>query len=394
MNNKASACPICKNNENHTSISTRNKIPILQNIVFADKMEALSFEAGKMEAVQCNQCCFVWNKKFDPDLLIYDEDYDNDVSSSAYYQTHLEKMAHKVINSIPKDNPIYYVEIGCGEASFMRLVKELAGDRCISAIGFDPSYSGKNGALPSGLRVHQTYFSDKQFPLLPPQTNIICSRHTIEHIASPYPFAEALAVATKKYQAILHVETPDVDWIFANGAFQDFFFEHCSLFNPSSMAYLFQKFGLIGDVETVYNDQYMWGTFTELPSSDINKSDKTNMQCSGMSYQKMEDILIQKWKNKVQQQKKLGKVAVWGAASKGVTFILLLNQDEQLISHAIDLNKNKQNHYLPLTGIKVISPEEAMLEGITTIIVMNPNYFDEISTRIKKMDWLPTIISL
>lgn len=71
---------------------------------------------------------------------------------------------------------------------------------------------------------------------------------------------------------------------------------------------------------------------------------------------------------------------VWGAASKGVLFALHLQRHGCLLNFAIDINPAKQNKYLPVTGLPVLSPESASeeLRPGDIIFVMNPNYLDEI----------------
>lgn len=388
-----SVCPNCLNEGPHIQLTSRLNIPILQNTVLKNIESARAFKTGQFNAVQCKNCCFVWNEKFDPELLIYDQDYDNDVSASPYYQSHLEKMAHKVINSVPASQPIHYVDVGCGEAGFMKLVKRLAGERCVSAVGFDPSYSETEGPLPDGIQVHRTYFGEEQYSLLTPETNIICSRHTIEHIPKPREFAQVLAKAVINLDAQLFVETPDVDWILTNGAFQDFFFEHCSLFNPNSMSRLFVENGLSSDIEAVYGGQYMWGSFRK-PAGKSIVATFENIPCVGLDYQKNEMALINGWKDKIRKYKKSGEIAIWGGASKGVTFTLLINDPEPLITYAIDLNKNKQGQFLPVSGIQVSTPEEVAKHSVSLLIVMNPNYLKEITKQVSSMNWAPTIVCL
>jgi len=75
------------------------------------------------------------------------------------------------------------------------------------------------------------------------------------------------------------------------------------------------------------------------------------------------------------------KYAIWGGASKGVIFALhLLRRGAILPDLVIDINPFKQRKYMPVTGMRVSSPEEGM-SGLTpddVILVMNSNYFDEI----------------
>ena len=72
--------------------------------------------------------------------------------------------------------------------------------------------------------------------------------------------------------------------------------------------------------------------------------------------------------------------AVWGGASKGVIFSLLMQRAGHPMEMAIDINPAKQGKYLPATGLLVRSPEEAFrrLPSGATIYVMNSNYLDEI----------------
>ena len=101
------------------------------------------------------------------------------------------------------------------------------------------------------------------------------------------------------------------------------------------------------------------------------------------------------YKRQIEKQSAKGPVAIWGAASKGVTFSLLfLEKSRPMIDYAIDLNVEKQNRYLPKTGVMVISPEEAANKNIKTVIVMNPNYQAEILELAEKLNWNPEFSTL
>ncbi|WP_321458792.1 methyltransferase domain-containing protein [uncultured Cohaesibacter sp.] len=134
-------CPICSNGLRNQKIVSRPNAPVLQNVTLSDRAKALAFPTGRLEFVRCDQCGFVWNEAFDPDLIHYDSGYNNDVSSSAYYRAHLEEMADNILAAVPQGEEIHYVEIGCGDGEFLRLVVERAKGRCVSAVGFDPSYN-------------------------------------------------------------------------------------------------------------------------------------------------------------------------------------------------------------------------------------------------------------
>jgi hypothetical protein len=72
--------------------------------------------------------------------------------------------------------------------------------------------------------------------------------------------------------------------------------------------------------------------------------------------------------------------AVWGGASKGVTFALFMERKGVGIDLVVDVNPSKQGKFLPGTGLQVRSPEQALeiLPGGADVFVMNGNYLEEI----------------
>jgi len=59
---------------------------------------------------------------------------------------------------------------------------------------------------------------------------------------------------------------------------------------------------------------------------------------------------------------------------------LLLKRANLSVDFVVDINPAKQEKFLPLTGLKVISPAQFLSENQTDTIIyiMNSNYFTEI----------------
>ena len=366
-------------------LDARANIPSLQNVALATLQEAVTFPQGSLEMMRCAGCSFVWNAAFDPSRISYDETYNNDATSSAYYLAHLDSAADRMINAVPEGADIHYVEIGCGEGDFLKLVHERSNGRVKTAIGFDPSFTGED-KLPKGAQVHRNFFTPEITDRIPPQTNVVCSRHTIEHVADVQSFAKALAAAMAPGRT-LYIETPDADWILGHTAFQDFFYEHCSIYTPTSIRNLLAQHGLDCDVTPVYDGQYMWIT-ARLAQNTSRSSDPVVSDELGLDYIKKKQTLLAQWGAYITTQKAKAPVALWGGSSKGVTFSLLFNTaDTPMIDCVIDLNVAKQDCFMPLTGTVIVSPETAKDRGIGTIIIMNPNYEAEIRQQIDRMGW-------
>ncbi len=391
-------CPVCQHQSPGEKtipacrggrvIEQRLNVPTLQNVTLATRETAKTVRCGALKMVQCGDCGFVWNAAFDPELICYDSSYNNDVIGSRFYQAHLCEMADRILASVPAGTDIHYVEIGCGEGDFLRLLHERGKGRIASAVGFDPAFTAHD-KLPENAVVHPCCFTPAEIEKIPSQANVVCSRHTIEHVSDVHSFAANLAAAMAPGRQ-LFVETPDVDWILRNGAFQDFFYEHCALYNPYSISLLLSQYGLQSEVTPVYNGQYMWvqaQMLSEtLPVASLPLTE--DPWDLGQAYQAHRAELLDSWSSFLAGRKHKGPIAVWGAASKGVTFSLIMNSHEhQMIEVSIDLNQAKQGCYLPVTGTPVVSPEAARQLGVTTIVIMNPNYEAEIRNMIAEMGW-------
>jgi hypothetical protein len=72
--------------------------------------------------------------------------------------------------------------------------------------------------------------------------------------------------------------------------------------------------------------------------------------------------------------RRAGRVAIWGAGAKGVTFAGLVDPEAELIDCVVDLNPRKQGCFIPGTGHPIVGPDELASRGVSTAVLMNPNY--------------------
>ena len=70
------------------------------------------------------------------------------------------------------------------------------------------------------------------------------------------------------------------------------------------------------------------------------------------------------------------KVACFGAAAKGVVFLNSCGLNSDLIDFVIDDTLEKQNHYLPGTGIKVVSRDILKDEKVDYMLILAHNFTD------------------
>ena len=90
-------------------------------------------------------------------------------------------------------------------------------------------------------------------------------------------------------------------------------------------------------------------------------------------------------------ERNLERVVVWGAGSKGITFVNVVPPAAG-ISALVDVNTYKQGRFAPRTGTPVLSPESLRGCLVDAIIIMNPLYRHEIAGIAKAIGLAPEIV--
>jgi hypothetical protein len=74
-------------------------------------------------------------------------------------------------------------------------------------------------------------------------------------------------------------------------------------------------------------------------------------------------------------------VLVWGAGSKGITFLNLF-EAASFIDYVVDLNPKKHGMFIAGRGQEIVPPERIAEIHPDAIIIVNPVYRDEIEERV------------
>ena len=78
------------------------------------------------------------------------------------------------------------------------------------------------------------------------------------------------------------------------------------------------------------------------------------------------------------------KVIVWGAGSKGITFLNLF-ETAGSIDYVVDINPKKHGMFIAGTGQKIVPPERVGEIKPDKIIIVNPVYREEIEENVGAM---------
>ena len=373
-----SGCPVC----NSTDIAVFFEIlgiPVHCNLLWTTRDEAIQAPRGDIRLGFCGRCGHIFNLAFDPTLMEYTQEYENSLHFSPRFQSYAEALAARLIERYDlhgKD----IIEIGCGKGDFLRLLCELGGNR---GVGFDPSYVPEPDADATAERITfiRDFYSARYASY---HADFICCRHVLEHVQFPRDFLTTVRRAIGDQSGIaVFFEVPNALFTLRDLGIWDLIYEHCSYFSPSSLSRLFASCEFdICDLAETYEGQFL--CIEALPGDGLVDSrrdpqdDSAEAGCDVAPFADRYRSKVRNWRRHLGQMARAGQRAVvWGAGSKGVTFLNAL-ETQGRIAYAVDINPRKQGMYVAGTGQQIVPPEFLRDYQPDVVIVMNPVYEDEI----------------
>jgi len=232
-------------------------------------------------------------------------------------------------------------------------------------------------------------FYNEQYSTI--KADFICCRHVLEHIQQPVGFLRGIRAAIGELsRGIVYFEMPNALYSIHDMGIWDFIYEHCSYFCLESAIRTFDEAGFqVLDAYTEFDNQFLCieaspirkdsGYFA--PAKRLHELDKTIERFERNYLDK-----IAYWNKVLAKASAQGKrVAIWGAGSKGVTFLNCID-DSSAINMVVDVNPNKQGRYVSGTGHEIVGPNELHTDPPSYVIVMNSAYQMEIESMLSDMN--------
>lgn len=338
----------------YKEIYRAEQFPVFQNRMFKAEEEARNCVKGDILLVQDMETGLIFNQAFQPELMNYDADYQNEQAISNIFSQHLEQVAEIIKRNF---DDYSLIEVGCGKGHFLEQLQNLG----FKITGLDPTYEGSNP------NVIDEYFT----PEIGIQSDGIILRHVLEHVKDPIEFLSKIVDANGG-QGKIYIEVPCFDWIAKQRAWFDIYYEHVNYFRLSDFHRIF---------DTIYESGHIFGGQYLYIVADL-RTIGMPIYTESTSFELPEDFLgtVDKYANLIKNSKADRSTAIWGGASKGVIFTLLMQRAGVKMNIVIDINPAKQLKYLAATGIQVLSPKDGLkdLTPNANIFVMNSNYLSEV----------------
>lgn len=367
-----------------------SNVPVVCNNLWLDRASALGAPKGNIDLTFCDVCGHCFNSDFQPKLLEYGENYETSLHFSEHFRTYARTLALRLIDTYDlRERTI--IELGCGQAEFLAEICRLGNN---AGLGFDQSFDRSSAELPDCVQVFPENFSP-EFEVH--SADFFCCRHVLEHVPEPATFITPVKQALKHNPgAIAYFEVPNGLFTLEDLGIWDLIYEHCSYFWSGSLSHLFKRCGFeVLRVEPAYDRQFL-SIDLQLTSqkSQATKSDTAN----GSALSNVTELAdrfsesfhrkCEFWKETRRQLALQNKTAaIWGAGSKGVTFLNLTQGDGERdrLPYAVDISPRKHGKFIPGTGQEIVPPWA--LKGIKpdVIYLMNATYENEIRAELKSL---------
>lgn len=357
--------------------------PVHCNLLSATSADAARVARGDIRLVICPSCGMIFNTAFEESRLSYGPGYETSLHFSPRFQGYVRELAERLVTDCSLEGKTI-LEIGCGGGEFLHLL--CAGGRA-RGIGFDMSHQEEYSPSGGDIRIERQPFSSGDPALA---ADFICSRHVLEHIPEPLSFlAQIHTVAERRRGCTVFWEVPNALFTLRDLGIWDIIYEHCSYFTEPSLAQLIDAAGFRAQrVRTAFGDQFLCleASVDGTGHGRAHPNEIGGLLELAQGFAEHHRRKVDAWAKRLHELNSKGqRLVVWGAGSKGTTFLNTVPGGAD-VECVVDVSPRKQGKFVPGTAQRIEAPEKLRGEENLVVLVMNSLYRGEIQQMLGELD--------
>lgn len=387
---KIGKCVFCSSKSLHSLLKI-DKVPGSSQVLYKKQSDAVNCITRSLHIFMCKKCAAIFNGSYCFKQKTVDQykdpDYYSSMSFSSQSRKYQKELASKVNNLLNLQNKTI-CEIGCGDGFFLNEISKYSRD----SIGFEPSSTFDLAKKYQNIKIYNNYFNPHQPKMLRgKKINLFILRHVLEHLSNPFQYLKLLKECYRVPEAEqgLLLEVPNAIYLMKNNFYFDFYYDHVYYFTPVFLVKFLKRLGWkkITLIESGQKEflRVFCSNKDAVKTEKLNKKVMLSYSCCATSFSKNYNI----WKKQIIKQledlkKSRKKIGVWGAGSRGVTLINSIGRDNKFFSYAIDSDTNKQQRFIPVLGIPIVSVKILEKEPVDYLLITAQTYFYEIAKSLEK----------
>lgn len=329
--------------------------------------------------------------------------------TSKPYIDHCKNMFNYISKFVQLNDGDTCIDIGGNDGTLLKTFRDSTEVK-LNLINVDPSENIGRISGQSGIPTLTTMWDHSVggFKNIQKRCKLITSTNVFQHTENIGSFVSGIYHALRD-DGIWCLEFPYWKESIETYQYDQVYHEHIYYYLLKPLRKLFEQRGL--EIIDVSQQEIHGGTLRVI--SRINRGESTNESVTRFIkneerfdadfYKKWGDIVklhLEDSNNFLTELKNSGKkIAGFGAAAKGCTFLNAAKIDYKTIDYIVDDTDTKQNKFMPGTGIKIVSRDVLLKDPPDYIIILAHNFADYITESLrpiykgKFIKMVPTIIT-
>jgi cyclopropane fatty-acyl-phospholipid synthase-like methyltransferase len=349
-----------------------------------------------LKAMVCENCWLVQVDEYKSSDEIFCTEYAYFSSYSKSWVKHAENYVEMICERLSLSGSSHVMEIGSNDGYLLQFFV----NKGITCFGVEPSLGTAKAAEAKGISSLVDFFGSslaKRIVKERGKQDLVLGNNVLAHVPDINDFVKGLKKVLSDNGTIT-MEFPHLLELIRYNQFDTVYHEHFSYLSLNTVEQIFNKNGLrIYDVEELSTHG---GSLRIYACHDEKKSHfvKENVEFIKNEEQRFGLLNLDKYQSfqknaneikyhflsyLIEQKRKGRKVAAYGAAAKGNTFLNYCGiKGTDLIDFIADISPHKQGKYLPGSHIPIVNEENFRDKKPDVIIILPWNIADEIYNQL------------
>ena len=348
-----------------------------------------------LKVLVCEQCWLVQAESYSRASELFNDEYAYFSSFSDAWLSHSEKYVNEMVKRFSLSGKSHVVEVASNDGYLLQFVKSHG----IPCLGVEPTASTANAARLKGIETVERFFGVQLATELVDDgraADLTAANNVLAHVPDINDFVRGFAVLLKP-QGVATFEFPHLYQLITERQFDTIYHEHFSYLSFTTVREIFESQGLsVFDVETIGTHGGSLRVFaqrSDIGSHPLSSRVGEMMQLESSAGMRSkgfyegferdaETAKVELLQILVESKLAGKKVAAYGAAAKGNTFLNYAGIKSDLISYVVDRNPAKQGKWMPGSRIPIVDESVLKQDQPDVIVILPWNIKSEVLTQL------------
>lgn len=348
-----------------------------------------------LKVLVCQECWLVQAESYSRASELFNDEYAYFSSFSDAWLAHSRDYVESTIQRFGLGPSSYVIEVASNDGYLLQFVKE----RGVPCLGIEPTASTANAARQKGIETVERFFGVELAGELVAKgrsADLTAANNVLAHVPDINDFVRGFAILLKPH-GVATFEFPHLYQLVTDRQFDTIYHEHFSYLSFTTVSEIFASQGLsVFDVEEIGTHGGSLRVFAQRSDTgDRQRTSNVGRLLSLESDAGMRQLKFYEGFERDAEKAKARfleilvtakldgkKVAAYGAAAKGNTFLNYAGVKSDLLSFVVDRNPAKQGKWMPGSRIPIVDESKLRSEKPDIIVILPWNIKNEVRAQL------------